>query len=173
MNKKDIFQEVYRRVRADTSWAGVIHPGLCISFALHTVMVIREEGERAILQAGSAGWPRILPEQDDGKASTHFSYMWTPDEAPSKLAVVNGRLPEMHAWAAIPSKKEIVDMTTRFWPEQARLLAKLDWPGTVPPDLFWGTANDLRSVKAFYWADPAAIVHAIKVIRKMQGAETT
>ncbi len=164
MNKKAIFREVTRRVSADPRCAEILHPGRCLFFAIHTVKVLLEEGERAILQAGSAGWPRILPEQDNGKISTHFSYMWTPDEARSRIAVANGLLPEMHVWAAIPSRKEIVDMSTKLWPEQAQRLGGFDWPGTVPPDFFWGTADDLRSTKAFYWADADAIKHALKVI---------
>lgn len=171
MNKKAIFGEVTRRVNADPRCAEILHPGLCIFFAIHTVKVLLEEGERVILQAGSAGWPRILPEQDDGKTSTHFSYMWTPNETPSRIAMESGRLPEMHVWAAIPFTKEIVDMSTKSWPDQARLLARLDWPGTVPPDFFWGTADDLRSTKAFYLADAAAIKHALKVIARLFGSE--
>lgn len=90
--------------------------------------------------------------------------MWTPDEAPSRIAVANGLLPEMHVWAAIPFTKEIVDMSTKFWPEQAQRLGGFDWPGTVPPDFFWGTAAELQSTKAFYRADADAIKHTLKVI---------
>lgn len=113
---------------------------LCLQHAILTVQAIRARGTRAILQAGSASWRYQRPDLDDGIAPTHFSYVWDMQHPASQAAMARGEMPEMHVWAAIPDKDApaIVDLTTRFWPQQARRLAGLTWTADQPPEYLWG-----------------------------------
>src|SRR4051812_33982043 len=43
----------------------------CLYWAHYTVQVLTALGVRAIIQAGSASWPRLRPDQDDGVSPTH------------------------------------------------------------------------------------------------------
>lgn len=137
LDREAVFKAVEDRFLSDPDLKEVAPSGACFYFAAFTVEEIRKTGTRAVLQAGSAGWPRIRPDQDDGVCPTHFSYMWTPNEAPSIRAMMQGLLPEVHVWAAIPDTGEIVDLTSGKFPEQARKLIGYDWPGDLPPKFLW------------------------------------
>jgi len=136
----------------------------CLYWALAVIRACRECGIRAILQAGTAMWPRLRPEQDDGLSPTHFSYVWEP-EAPLTLErLANNLLPEMHVWAAVPAEQEMVDLTTSFWPEQCQRLLGRDWPGDLPPSWLWATCEELPE-RVVYQADLRAIVAVYQLLR--------
>lgn len=123
------------------------HPNLdpakgCVYHATATVFTLQKHGVRAVFQAGTAMWPRIKPEEDDGVSSTHFSYVWEPDSATTALRLQNNLLPEMHAWAAIPDTQEIVDVTTKYLPRQCEERACLAWTAPQPPDFLWASADE-------------------------------
>lgn len=149
-DKEGVIAKTRRRVEARLAE----HPdklrAACILWAGMLVEVLREDNIRACIQAGSASWPRVRPEQDDGVCMTHFSYVYTPGNGNGLLstayAVLTGArpLPEMHAWVGIPARSEIIDPTTGMWPEQCKALTGMDWPGDKPPPYFWGTAEDLE-----------------------------
>ncbi len=109
----------------------------CLQWAVHTVDVLKEYGIQSQIQAGSAYWPRLRPEQDDGLPSTmtHFGYKFGSDEPWLRVG-----LPEIHCWVGI-LPNIIVDVTTSYWPELAALRG-IDWPGDLPPHFFWGTADE-------------------------------
>ncbi|MCI0640721.1 MAG: hypothetical protein L0Y72_24350 [Gemmataceae bacterium] len=132
----------------------------CLYWAHYTVEVLTALGVSAIIQAGSASWPRLRPDQDDGTSPTHHSYVWEPDSEVTKARLAAGDLPEIHVWAAIPERGELIDMTTRYWPEQCRLIQGLDWPGEKPPTYFWGTADEVPE-RVLYKPDMKAIALAL------------
>lgn len=72
-------------------------------------------------------------------------------------------MPELHVWAAIPGLRQIIDMTTRYWPEQCVLIQGLDWPGDKPPTYFWGTAHELPD-GVVYAPDMQAIAVALHLL---------
>ena len=115
----------------------------CLVWAAASVAVLRSMGIKCLIQAGTASWPRIRPEQDDGVINTHFSYVWEPDSKTTLEKVVSGEMPEMHVWAGLPDHSEILDMTTKYLPEQAWQLCGMDWPGTIPPRYVWANVKRL------------------------------
>lgn len=126
------------------------HPGACLIYAEHTQDVVQDiTGLRTIIQAGSASWPRIKPEEDDGVSPTHFSYVWTDPPTTAAMrdiifcAVTSGHLPEMHCWAAIPETGEIIDFTTKFQKEQCEKRAHLSWTAPEPPEYIWSHMHSL------------------------------
>ena len=135
----------------------------CLYWAHYTVEVLTALGIRAIIQAGSASWPRVRPDQDDGVSPTHHSYVWEPDSAVTKARIATGDMPEMHVWAAIPALRQIIDMTTRYWPEQCLLIQGRNWPGNEPPTYFWGTARELPD-GVIYAPDLQAIALALHLL---------
>lgn len=137
VNKSELYAEVVKRVAAFAP-PDAAPTALCFYYSAFGIEALREAGLRAVLQAGTASWPRIRPDQDDGVVMTHFSYLWSPNEIQSRLAVAQGAMPEMHVWIALPDTGELVDFTTAFWPTQAKLLTGMDWPGDQPPTYFWG-----------------------------------
>ena len=136
IDKAALYAEVVKRVAAHAP-PDAARTALCFYYAAFGVEALREAGLRAVIQAGSASWPIIDLDKDDGVQMTHFSYQWSPNEIQSRLAIAGGAMPEMHVWVALPDSGELVDFTTGFWPEQAKLLTGLDWPGPKPPNYLW------------------------------------
>ncbi len=136
----------------------------CLYWAHYTVELLAALGIRAVIQSGSASWPRLRPDQDDGVAPTHHSYVWEPHSAVTRARIAANTMPEIHVWAAIPERGELIDMTTRYWPEQCRLIQGLDWPNNQPPNYFWGTADELP-VGVVYVPDMKAIALALHLLK--------
>lgn len=114
----------------------------CLWWATFTVNTLNGAGIPAQIQAGSAYWPRLRPDQDDGVSNTHFGYEYTP--GPKNLhKIVAGHLPEIHCWAAIVKENVIIDVTTQYWPDNAKRLCGYDWPGVLPPSFVWCRADQL------------------------------
>jgi len=160
-------RERYARIIDNTFFAHYDggRPGqACLYWANYTVEVLRALGLRAIIQAGSASWPRLRPDQDDGVSPTHHSYVWEPDSAVTKARLAAGLMPELHVWVAIPHRREVVDMTTRYWPEQCLLIQQRDWPGDKPPKYCWGTADELPE-GVLYAPDMKAIALALRLLK--------
>ena len=127
----------------------------CFYLTLCVIEVAQHHHLRLVPQAGSASWPRIRPEQDDGVCNTHFSYMWEADNLYTKMKLTMGSLPEVHVWAADPQRQEIIDLTTGHIPHQCKELTGMDWPGDEPPDHFWCGWEGLTE-NTLYRADPLA-----------------
>jgi hypothetical protein len=126
--------------------------GQCLEFAWQGYCVIKEwpGAPRTIIQAGSAQWPRIPPELDDGVSPTHFSYQWEGDSAVTRLVragmvpivrrpdgQVATSLPEMHVWLACPESRELIDFTTGQWPTACKVLLGQEWLAADPPAYLW------------------------------------
>jgi len=111
--------------------------GACLYWASETVRELSRRGTRAIIQAGSASWPRVRPEDDDGIIDTHFGYVFERSDR-DRERFNRGLLPELHCWAAIPDTGELIDLTTGYQMDQARETAALDWPAPELPPYYWG-----------------------------------
>src|SRR4051812_14542095 len=109
-----------RRWFDNQSGEGLVIGAYCLWGGDYTCLVLNANGIEAQIQAGSAYWPRLTQDQDDGAPTTfpQFGYEFTPG-IKNVLAVANGTLPEMHVWAAVASSGTIIDLTTEYWPEQA------------------------------------------------------
>ncbi len=128
--------------------------GQCLSFAWHGYETIRSypNAPQVVIQAGSASWPRIPMEHDDGKIMTHLSYQFEFDSASTtqflgKLLGVSENseedtpysLPEIHIWLALPESKELVDFTIGTWPLACEGILGEPWLAPPPPEYFWGS----------------------------------
>lgn len=107
-----------------------------------------------LIQAGSANFQF---QADDGVSPTHFSYEFDPVEATCRIS--RGLLPEIHCWNALRDTQEIVDVTLRYQPEQARLMLGYEWQKEFAlPDYFWGRPDSRRIM---YRADATATLYAL------------
>lgn len=113
---------------------------LCLHWAKEVCRELHKYGLRTIIQAGDCSWPMIDEDQDDGVRNTHMSYVWT---GKYERDLSMGQLPEIHVWAAIPATNEIIDMTTKFWPELCPQMTGSKWEGLPPPDYLWCKADEL------------------------------
>lgn len=169
LNKEAAYEEVAARIRGDERIGGSFPSARCIFWSMYGVEVLRALGLRAILQAGTALWRIVRPEDDDGKRDTHFGYVWSPGEPASKEALKAGFMPEMHVWIGLPDSQEIVDFCTGFWPTQAQLLGGYDWRADLPPKYFWGTAAELKGAK--YAPEFDAVKAALAFIAREYGRD--
>src|SRR5258706_16418976 len=122
--KRRIVTEI--RAQMTCSYRGSSLEAACLYWAACTrAHISRNYKTRTILQAGTMQWP--CTDKDDGVSFTHFSYMWNPTTAEMRRVMISaGLMPEMHVWAAIPSRNEIVDLTTSYLVEQAKKRAGIE-----------------------------------------------
>lgn len=137
----------------------------CLYHAMAMCAVLREAGYDAIPQAGDAGWQRIPDEDDDGICDTAFGYEWHDDEAEPLWR--QGLMPEMHCWVAIPDTKEIIDITTRYWPQACQAIMGKGWPGPKPPDFLW--TDDPQQYKCHYRAKINACRCMMTMVNRVVG----
>ena len=126
----------------------------CLYWSFAAVLASRrlglhESGYEFQLQAGSASWIRLAPEDDDGKETTHnaFSYVFE-DSAQTRMRILIGEMPEMHCWVACAKTQTIFDPTTRFLPQQCEQTGGMTWTAPKPPDFMVFKAGDGQD--AFY-----------------------
>jgi hypothetical protein len=121
------------------------HWGTCVYETAALIAVAQkhgctaENGLEILPQAGSAFWRRIPHRDDDGVTDTHWGFEYdTSTLAPGDMC---GLPLEVHVWAAMPTTGEIIDISTRGWPESCAGAGGLPWPGPRPPDHLWVKAN--------------------------------
>ncbi len=182
---KVIRGDIYRRTRAAVENAlgdAIALIGHCLEFAWQGYRIIKETpgAPRTLIQAGSARWPRVPPELDDGVSATHFAYEWHPDSDVARLVragiipVVrraNGHtaasLPELHVWLGCPETGEIIDFTTGLWPSACRATLGEQWLAPPPPEYLWTFGSRLPSGVS-YIADRNAIETVVCILH-LQG----
>jgi hypothetical protein len=183
---KSIRDEIYRRTLAAVCGATgapddpTLLIGRCLDFAWEGYQIIKAwpGAPRTIIQAGSAQWPRVPPEMDDGHSPTHFAYEWDPESQLARLALagvaavvqradghVAPSLPEMHVWLGCPDTAEIVDFTTGLWPLTCRAMLGLGWPAPLPPAYFWSLGTH-RPAEVNYVPARDAIDCVIALLRR-------
>ena len=152
MTKTEIASDVRRLVLDKWPELERLKGGCCFYMTLAGLFVLRNEGYDPLIQAGNMSWPIVKPENDDGVSPTHFSFMWSPNELASQLAVIEGRMPEFHAWIAL-RPTTIIDFSTSYLPEVCKETIGLPWGTERPPDFLW--TDDLPA-GVYYEALPDA-----------------
>ncbi len=109
----------------------------CLYATAASLVVLHRHGIKAIPQAGDMCWPRITEEKDDGVSPTHWSYVWSPDDYRSAMAIAAGKLPEIHIWVGILDTNEVLDINTKFFPRACKESLGIDWDAPDPPDFLW------------------------------------
>jgi len=150
-------------------WPHVPPEGACLYAAVAVCVVLKFQGVRAIVQAGSMNWRTVRQEDDDGTEATHYGYTYSPDSPLSRLAVAMGQLPEIHCWAAIPATGEIVDPTTGTLRSRA-IRSGIRWTTPAPPPFLWARADRVFDLHgAIYTPTLAAIRHALLYVGLLTG----
>lgn len=138
----------------------------CTYWALAAAHALDALGYPACINAGSA---RFLAEID-GPERVYYEYAWQ-DWPAARLRdhlAAHGTLPEVHAWAVVPSLGLLIDPTVVFLPELARGCG-LEWNRPVPTDWLWATSmpddwdytpSD-RATRFVYWLMEAKIKLAL------------
>ncbi len=181
---RTIRDDIFRRTLAAVSAEQPHLTGNCLEFAWHGYQIIKSfpGAPRTIIQAGSAQWPRVPPELDDGVSPTHFAYEWNPEHPVTRLFLTGftplvqradghtaASLPEMHVWLGCPDSEEIIDFTTGLWPAACQATLGEDWLAEHPPEYLWTFGSRLpKDVR--YIASREAIEVVIEVLRQ-QGRE--
>jgi len=122
--------------------------GGCLYWAMAAMIAARklglhEHGYEFQLQAGSASWIRLAPEDDDGKETTHnaFSYVFE-DSAQTRMRILMDELPEMHCWVACAKTQTIFDPTTKYLPRQCEKTGGMPWTAPKPSDFMLLKSGD-------------------------------
>lgn len=142
--------------------------GGCLAAAVAVIIVAGKYGRRLALQAGSAYWTRMTPEQDDGVSPTHFGYEWE-DTPETRACIRAGMLPEIHVWAGDPARQEIVDPTSGEFPAQCRVLLGEDWLAPRPPDALWVPVAQIPPNAIYTPSREATQVAAVFAQRMLRG----
>jgi hypothetical protein len=138
-------RKVYAAV-FDSLAGGIIvveHAG-CLYHTAALIYAAHQHGVDLMLQAGTAAWPRMPIEDDDGEVHTHFAYEWQglTDPATQKT-IAAGIMPEMHVWAAHIEEGALIDITTRYLPKQCRMQGGMEWLAEAPPDYLWAPGKEI------------------------------
>jgi hypothetical protein len=128
----------------------------CLYHAWAACIVGKQHGHRFLLQAGSAYWPCVAPEFDDGTSHNAFGYEF--DRVAAAGATGLGILPEIHVWACDPMAAEVIDLTTGEWPEQAKALTGMVWSAPRPPDYLWARPDEFPKGVTYRATKDAAIL---------------
>jgi hypothetical protein len=142
----------------------------CLYHAWAVAVVANKRDHYFRLQAGTAYWPCVATELDDGVSPNRFGYEYQPG---GKLYVAQAELadtlPEMHVWAVHPAGGEIIDLTTGMWPAQARALQGIDWRATRPPDYLWCSIFDLPKGVVYEPSQEASDLAGKLLVRSLRG----
>jgi hypothetical protein len=134
----------------------------CLFWAFFLMRAMHQAGlKEAQIQAGTAYWPTVAPEHDDGICDNQYGYRFTWDRlAQSKL--IMGEQPEMHVWVAIAKHPvEIADLTAPFFKRRA-IQEGRKWAHSDPPDFLWTEPPLPHGV--IYQADMQAIEIAYSML---------
>jgi len=138
----------------------------CLYRAWCLVSVAESRGVQMLIQAGSAWW-RITPEgqeKPEGPAP-FFGYQWQGIEKARELLQQN-IMPEMHVWAVVPHRGEVVDVTAGVQRQQAAALG-LEWRTPELPPYLWDTGSKLaKKHGALYMADEEATRIAFGLVER-------
>jgi hypothetical protein len=152
-----VFRRTLAAVQSETG-TPVSLIGHRLEFAWQGYLVLKSwpGAPRTIIQAGSAQWPRVPPDLDDGVSPTHFAYEWDAD---SDFAALHRRgvvpvveradghtapsLPDMHVWLGCPDTEEIIDFSAGLWPAVCEATLGLPWLVPHPPEYLWAFGSRL------------------------------
>lgn len=131
----------------------------CVPWALAGSIALSRHGVRTIhYQGGSAFWPVVKPEYDDGVTPNRFGYQWSLAEAMPHL--LDGDLPEVHAWLAFDDPdgdRWVLDLAAGgFAREGARELKLKPEAVAAVPEAFWHPVSEPLPAEVEYRADANA-----------------
>lgn len=133
--KKRIVKEA-RKIRG-TYGVSTTNTACCLFDACAVIEAAKKHGIRLVMQAGSAYWT-IEDKPPPGEVyPMRFGYEWEGLTPYAIQLLQTGRLPEMHVWAGDPERNELVDTTTKYWPEQCLGILGQKWTAKKPPDFLW------------------------------------
>jgi hypothetical protein len=139
----------------------------CLMWAYFTVKELHKWNiKEAQLQAGTAYWPIIPAELDDGVSANQYGYKFEWNHK-SFGDVSTGQLPEMHCWVAIPEPITFIDLTSRFF-KQRCLEHGFKWLMPDPPEFLW--CEELPDCVT-YQADMQAIEIAYSLLKTLMKKE--
>lgn len=175
--KDTIFEEIKALLRD----VDVPIVGSCLHRTIVGLHVLgkHEDIPRVVIQAGSMSWPRIKPEEDDGKCNTHFSYQFeaTNEQLKAKLDVAAANkhrrdfflaLPEIHVWLGIPETQELIDFSTENLPSTCCFTLGETWTAPKPPPYLW-TDNEGMPLGVHYKANMYATSFIYTLISILSG----
>jgi hypothetical protein len=178
--REQVYQRVKGRVDAWRASQGLPTgnaAGLCLHFARFGLEEITAlpGAPRVCVQAGTAFWPRVPLELDDGVSSLNFGYQFEPDHPLTLLAqggvLLASRhgaaLPEMHVWLGLPDSQELIDFSTGLWPQQCLALLGQPWLAPPPPEYLWCKARELPP-RVYYQPQREATLVAARLIRQLR-----
>ena len=143
--------------------------GSCLALTWSICTIARRQGLRLIMQAGSAHWPRVTNETDDGTEPNLFGYEWDLQTALRVMpSLPPNWLPEIHIWAADPVAVEIVDLSTGAFPTLCKSMTGLPWKAPQPPAYFWGNPLDVPT-PGYYHPQRSACEMAVRLLRRALG----
>lgn len=126
-----------------------------VYYAAAAMNVLGSHGIKAMLQAGTALWPRIRRDQDDGVQTTHWGYVYDPLSQEAEDQYRAGQLPDLHAWVAIVGKQEVVDFTVGQQPLKCQM--ELGLSCIEYPRYFWGRSEQAVEGWIRYIANQSAM----------------
>ena len=143
-----------------STFAGRVQ-AMCLYWTGAVLIAAARRGHTFRLQAGTMSWRRLPEAPDDGVVGTHFTYFWEGLDHPKVRAQIAADvLPEMHVWVADPKRMEIIDLTTRYLPQQCEERGGLKWLMPPPPNYVWTGRSGLAKYGCLYQADRDACVLA-------------
>lgn len=132
---------------------------LCIlKAAAGRAALLRHGAIAASFQGGSAFWPVVKPECDDGVSPNRYGYEWTLTDAVTRLMA--GEVPEVHAWVAFAfpvSQVWILDLSAGSFARLGAAALGIAPAAVLPtPEAFWHRASDSLPFEVEYRADANA-----------------
>lgn len=138
--------------------------GACTYYALGALVAIAQAGPAVCavdtmrVVGGTLHWPANKEVNDP--STGFFTYQWSPDDLASKLALIQGQLPEMHIWLEVNGK--IFDPSLDTLPQRYNAVNELAkqpyrWNLQNPPPIVYGTKEEIEEQHgAFYIEEQAA-----------------
>ncbi len=119
----------------------------CLWWAKNTVNVLHRYGLKAQIQAGTASWRVVKPEDDDGFSALNYVYEFEWNRRTLNYVAAGG-FPEIHVWAAIAPKDcpegrgQLIDLTAQYVLQRAKTVIP---KATINYPLLWCYTDDLPS----------------------------
>jgi len=135
VKEKDEIVAEARKLIAENLPERMVEAG-CLYHSIAVSKVLSDRGYPSVIVGGSCSWQ--FTRYDNGKNPTHFSYTFTPG-----VYIPESDMPEMHIWVDLCEKNEIVDISTKYLPAQAKRMIKIEFDEELsPPDYYWGDPTE-------------------------------
>lgn len=89
----------------------------CLNYAWAAHVGLTSVGERPVIQAGTCYWPVVEGWDNPDVKDAVIGWEFDPDGDDWQAIVRNNKMPEMHAWIALPERELVIDMSVKHFPE--------------------------------------------------------